>query len=225
MARKLDRQKAIELRLRGGTYSAIKSLLGISKSTLSYWLRDIELKPSQREKINKDAMAKRVETYIQTTRARRKRIIQEYYEIEKKNLGIVTKRDFLVAGLFLYLGEGEKGNWFTSAVSNSNPTTIKFVVFWFTKILDVDRKKIKIRLHLYQDMDIQKEITFWKKITGLPTSQFGKPYIKKTNFSKINYSTFGHGTCNVIVGDVKLKHKIMTAIQVILDSENAILGV
>lgn len=225
MARKLDRGKAINLRKQGGTYTFIRKQLNVSKSTLSYWLRDIELTPDQLNKIKKETIAKRVETYIQTTRERRKRIIQECYESEKKNLSHITKRDFLIAGLFLYLGEGEKSNWFVSSISNSNPSIIKFAVFWLVKILGVNKKKIKVRLHLYQDMSIQKEIKFWQKVTGLPIIQFSKPYIKKSKFTKINYSTFGHGTCNIIVGNVKLKHKIMTAIQVILDSAGANKGV
>ncbi|HXK35567.1 MAG TPA: helix-turn-helix domain-containing protein [Candidatus Paceibacterota bacterium] len=224
MARKLDRQQAVELRQKGYPYPAIKKLLGVSKSTLSHWLRDVELTSTQRNTIYEEGLAKRVEKYLSTTRARRQKIVQEYYDKQKVKLLPLTERDLLMAGLFLYLGEGSKSRWFDVGVSNSNPTIIKFAIIWLVSILGADKKKIKVYLHLYSDMDIQKEIQFWKKVTGLPLSQFRKPYVKKSKFSKVSYSTFGHGTCNIILGNVKLKHEIMTGLQVILNEVGASQG-
>ena len=224
MARRLDRKKAVELRQQGSTYTVIKKMLGVSKSTLSYWLRDVELTPTQRRKIYENGLAKRVEKYLSTTKERRRKIVQVYYNQQKIKLLPLTKRDLLMAGLFLYLGEGSKSRWFDVGISNSNPTIIKFAILWLVDILGADKKKLKVYLHLYSDMDIQKEIYFWRKITGLPFNQFRKPYVKKSRFSKISYSTFGHGTCNIILGNVKLKHEIMTALQVILDEVGASQG-
>lgn len=207
----------MKLRQQGYTYPAIKKSLKVSKSTLSYWLRDVELTPAQRSKIYSEGLAKRVEAYLLTTRARRKRIVQEYYTKQKDKLLPLTKRELLIAGLFLYLGEGAKSNWFDVGISNSNPSIIRFAIFWLVDVLGANRQKLKVRLHLYSDMDIRKEVNFWRKITGLPLNQFGKPYIKQNKFSKVSYSTFGHGTCNIVTGNVKLKHEIMTGLQVILD--------
>jgi len=43
MARFQDKEKALALRKQEMSYSQIKSILGISKSTLSSWLRDYPL--------------------------------------------------------------------------------------------------------------------------------------------------------------------------------------
>ena len=41
------KEKAIKLRKEGYSYSYIKDKLGISKGTLSYWLRDIKYVPNE----------------------------------------------------------------------------------------------------------------------------------------------------------------------------------
>lgn len=43
MARRIDKNKAIKMRESGMSYSQIKAELGVSKSTLSLWLRDLPL--------------------------------------------------------------------------------------------------------------------------------------------------------------------------------------
>ena len=43
MAWRIDKNKAIKMRESGMSYSQIKAELGVSKSTLSLWLRDLPL--------------------------------------------------------------------------------------------------------------------------------------------------------------------------------------
>ena len=218
--RKEEKRKAIEMRLAGEPYEHIKSTLGISKSTLSGWFKNIALTKEQLERIRGNATAKRVETYIKTTKERRKRIFNNFCEEEKKNLFPLSKRDLLMAGLFLYLGEGAKSDWWRINISNSDPSIIKFSTFWFTKILGIKKDKLKVQLHLYNDMDAEKEIEYWKNVMDINRDQFVRPYIKKTSSQRIDHPSFGHGTCNVYTCDVKLKHKIMAGIRVILEEVN-----
>lgn len=209
---------AIKLRKKGKTYPYISRLLIVNKSTLFYWFKNINLTPEQIEKIKKDKKQKQIEAYNKTIAARRKRITQLFFEKEQKALGKMAKRDFLIAGLFLYLGEGSKTSWSKIAISNSDPRIIKFGMFWLTKILKIPPNKVHVGIHLYTDMDIKKEILFWSKITGLSKKCFFKPYIKKSSSKRINHPTFGHGTCNIIAYNVNLKHKIMAGIDVIISS-------
>lgn len=221
MNRRLDRREAIELRLQGKTYTFIKDYLNISKGTLSYWLKNIKLTKFQLKNIKKDSTERRIENYINTRRKKRIKIFESYLENGRKNLLPFSKRDFLIAGLFLYLGEGEKSNWWTTSISNTNPSIIKFVLFWFTKILKIPKNKIKVHLHLYKDMDIEKEINLWTKITGIPRKQFRKPYIKKTSSKSIDYYTFGHGTCRILIEATELKNKVIAAIRIILEESGS----
>ena len=218
MARFEDRKKAIELRLAGQTYSSIRDVLSVNKSTLSDWLKNTPLSPKQIEKINRDTVAHRVETYIKNTRARRERIFQGYCSSQKKKLLPLSNRELLIAGLFLYLGEGSKSRRSLIQITNSDPSIIKFSLFWVTQVLGVTKDKLRVQLHLYKDMSIEDEVNFWLKTTGLKREQIIKPYIKKSTSLKINHPSFGHGTCSLYTCDAVIKDEIMAGIRVILDS-------
>ncbi|OGN19170.1 MAG: hypothetical protein A3F25_01150 [Candidatus Yanofskybacteria bacterium RIFCSPHIGHO2_12_FULL_45_19b] len=217
MVRVLDRQEAVRLRKLGKSFTYIRKKLNVAKGTLSYWISGIKLTKEQLKNIQKEGRALQVERYIKTRKEQRKKIFDTFCEIERANLLPLTKRDFLVAGLFLYLGEGSKSTWWETGISNSNPAIIRFVIFWLTKILKVPKNKIKIYLHLYKNMDIKKELGFWSETTKIPLTQFRKPYVKKTSSLAIDYFTFGHGTCNVLVNGGDIKNKIMAGIRVILE--------
>ncbi|MEK7659444.1 MAG: hypothetical protein AAB338_02205 [Patescibacteria group bacterium] len=221
MNRRLDRREAIKLRLRGKTYTFIKDYLNVSKGTLSYWLKNIKLTKSQIENIKRSSTERRIENYINTRREKRVKIFESYLKNERRNLLPLSKKDYLIAGLFLYLGEGEKSNWWTTSISNTNPSIIKFSVFWLTKVLKVKKSRVRIHLHLYKDMDIEKEMNFWSKLTGISKKQFRKPYIKKTSSKNIDYHTFGHGTCRILVEDTKLKNKVISAIRIMLEESGS----
>lgn len=218
MARFEDRRKAIELRLAGQTYSSIRTQLNVNKSTLSDWLKNIQLSREQLEKISSDTIARRVETYINTTRIRRKKISETFYQGQKKKLLPLSKRDFLIAGLFLYLGEGAKSDRSRIQITNSDPAIIRFSIFWINKILGIPKDRLKVQLHLYKDMNIENEIKFWLNETDLNREQVIKPYIKKTSSLKINHPSFGHGTCSVYCHNAKLKDEFMAGIRVVMDS-------
>jgi hypothetical protein len=84
--------------------------------------------------------------------------------------------------------------------------------------LNIDKKKIKIQLHLYENMDLEKEKGFWKKTLGLPKDQFYKPAIRKLQKASFSYrESFRHGTCSVYVNGVEKKREVMAAIQAFLD--------
>ncbi|MBI4919859.1 hypothetical protein HY838_01020 [Candidatus Azambacteria bacterium] len=130
----------------------------------------------------------------------------------------LSNRELFLTGIFLYWGEGTKATKGELTISNTDPKVIKFSLYWFVKILKVPKNKIKILAHLYNDMDIDKELLFWSELTKIPLSQFRKPYIKKTSLKSINYKgTFGHGTCNVKVIDTKLTEKIMMVLKAVSD--------
>ena len=216
-----ERQEAVRLRRLGYSYSYIKKKLGVSKSSLSYWISNIELSSMQIKKMRDAGESIRVENYRKTRQKQRKEIFEAFCKFERENLLPLTARDFLVAGLFPYLGEGAKHNWWEVGISNSNPTIIKFALFWLTKILKVPKKKIRIYVHLYKNMDVEGELEYWSKTIKIPLEQFRKPYIKKSSSVEINYFTFGHGTCNVLVNSGEIKNKITAGIRVILEAAKA----
>lgn len=215
MAKFLERQKALKLRVQGKSYSQIKAILGLSKSTLSYWLRDYPLS-KERVRELRDCNQIRIERYRETMRIKKSVRLERVYKVQKKRIAIFSTRDLFIAGLFLYWGEGAKTRVSDLVISNTDPAVIKFFIFWAKKSLKVPKEKMRIYLHLYKNMNSQKEIDFWSKILTIPRSQFGKPYIKKTSTYQINHKGgFGHGTCNVVVGNVRIAEMVLMGIKVI----------
>src|SRR3989344_4443345 len=99
MAKHSERILAIKLRRRGMSYSQIKAKLGVSKGTLSYWLRDYPL-PEDRLRELRDWNERRIERYRQTRRRQREKLLSDIYKEVKKDVLPLSKHDLLVTGLF-----------------------------------------------------------------------------------------------------------------------------
>lgn len=220
MARFKDHEKAISLRKKGMSYSQIKKIIKVSKSTLSLWLRNYPLS-KQRIRELRDWNEQRIERCRETKRKKKEKRLNDFYKEQKKIIFPFSKKESYLAGLFLYWGEGKKSDSTKLSVSNTDPSVIKFFIAWLTKSLKVPKEKLKIHLHLYKDMDIKKEIRFWLKALNIPKKQFNKPYIKKSSRKAINHKGgFGHGTCNVNLGNARLSEKTLMAIKTVSDRYN-----
>ncbi|MEI6581013.1 MAG: helix-turn-helix domain-containing protein [bacterium] len=212
MARKLDKQKAVTMRKKGMSYSQIKEELKVSKSTLSGWLSDMPLSEKRIRELQADSPV-RIERYRNTMRAKKDARLDEVYEKVCKDIGVLSKRDLFLTGLFLYWGEGTKAQNSLVALTNTNPSMLKFFIKWL-KLFGIENKDLKVKLHLYSDMNIKKALDFWSKELNIPKDQFHKPYIKKTDSRSITYKNgFGKGTCSVILGSRDLWEYIIMAIK------------
>jgi hypothetical protein len=212
MARVQDKQKALVLRKEGKSYSEIKVLLGVSKSTLSGWLSDFPLSPDRIKEL-RDHSPRRIESFRNTMRIKRESRLEIIYNKVKTDIGKISNREALIGGMFLYWGEGGKTLNSTVALSNTDPSMLKFYIHWLS-LLGVSTKEIRVTLHIYADMESGETVSFWSKELGLPASSFTKPYIKKSNLTDLTYKNgFGHGTCMVRYYDQKLSDYIAMALK------------
>ena len=212
MARILEKQKAIQLRLAGYSYSKIKKELGLSKSTLSGWLADYPLSDERIREL-RDWNYERIEK-CRNTKARKKKIrLENVFTSVSKDIGHLSERDMYIAGFFLYWGEGGKTRMSTVSLTNSNPSVLKFFISWLI-LLGVDTSKLKIRLQIYADMDQRKMMEYWSNTLNIPISQFDNPQIKKSNQANLTYRNgFGKGTCTVIYNNRALGEYVLSGIQ------------
>lgn len=207
------KSQAIQLRKEGKSYSQILKDINVSKSTLSLWLRSYPLSPVRMKEL-RDWNEDRIMHYKETRRKRKEKLLADILKKQQKTIFPLFKRDLFIGGLFLYWGEGSKTKFSWCAVSNTDPAMIYFFVRWFEFYWGIDKKKMKIRLHLYQDMSIKKEINFWSKYLSISQEQFRKPSIKKTFLKSRTYKVgFSHGTCNLIIGNANLTKEILMAIK------------
>jgi len=215
MARLRDHEKTLTLRKQGMSYSQIRSIIKVSKSTLSLWLKNYPLS-KERIKELRAFSERRIERFRETVRQKREKRLTETYQTQKQLILPLSNRELFIAGLLLYWGEGTKCKRDGLSISNNDPSVIRFFIYWLKKSLAIPKKKIRILLHLYNDMNINNEINYWSKILRIPLRQFNRSYIKKTPSTRINHKGgFGHGTCNVRINSVPLAEKIFMSLKVI----------
>ncbi len=217
------RQKAVDLRLtKQLSYSEIKKRLGVSKSTLSYWLQEYPLTAEKILELRRKGWQKGEasrEKYRLTMRKKQEtddnHVYQKCATFFREN---ITADMLYVAGLMLYWGEGDKRNKYRIVVANSDPHLLKFFVSWAIKFLKVDAKDFRVQLHLYANMAIPEEEKFWRSQLRLPMSQFYKTQVRKVGKNTYSYKgSLRHGTGSVFLLGVEHKRKIMMAIKAFLD--------
>ncbi len=134
-----------------------------------------------------------------------------------KDIKTLSKRDFFIAGLFLYWGEGTKTSVASTSLSNTDPAMIRFFIQWLES-LGVPRNRLRVYVHLYADMDVQAELNYWSKALDLPLSSFRKPYIKTSNRNGLSYpQKFTHGTCNLLYDNRDISEYVRIALDYIRD--------
>lgn len=209
MAKHKKREEAFFLRKKGFSYSQIKESLGVSKSTLSTWLKH---EPLSKEKISelRDNSQKRIESFRNTMRSKREEVVEKVFAQEKKAIGSLSKRDLKLVALSLYWAEGTKSWDSKTEITNSDPLLLSVFIQWMI-CSGVSKDRIKIALHLYENMDIDKEILFWSKTLDISKKQFYHPRIKK-NTRTVYTGRGGHGTCQVIFGNREFNDKIYAGI-------------
>ncbi|MCP6718297.1 MAG: hypothetical protein KJI70_02015 [Patescibacteria group bacterium] len=217
MARLKDHEKALALRKKEMSYSQIKDVLRVSKSTLSVWLRDHPLSKKRIREL-RDRNERRIERFRDTMRKKKEKRLDKTYKLQKNLILPLSKREAFIAGLFLYWADGSKYRADHLSLSNTDPSMIQFFIYWLNKCLKVPKKKMRVVMHLYSDMHIDREMKYWSKTIKIPLEQFSRPYIKKTLSERINHKgSFGHGTCNLRVNSVLLAEKIIMGLKAIAD--------
>jgi hypothetical protein len=117
------------------------------------------------------------------------------------------------AGFYLYWAEGTKSAPCTVALTNSDPSMLVFFVSWLTSQA-VPRTSLRIKLHLYADMNTKQSIEFWSSKLSIPSTQFYKPYIKAARSDSKTYKgMFGYGTCTVIYHNRDMYEYVMAVIK------------
>ena len=163
-----ERQQARQLRRTGLPLSEIALRVGVSKSSVSLWVRDVEFAPLPRPPRGR----RRAPNALQ----RRKQAEIERLVAEGRSLiGRLSEREFLVAGVALYAGEGSKTDG-EVRFANTDPRMIAFFCAWLRRFFAIDEARLRVRLYLHEGLDLAASVAFWSGATGIPPSQFRKPY-------------------------------------------------
>jgi hypothetical protein len=78
-------------------------------------------------------------------------------------------------GVALYAGEGSKRDGAVK-FANTDPRMVAFYCTWLRRFFAIDEARLRVRLYLHEGLDLAAAVAFWSDVTGIPPSQFQKPY-------------------------------------------------
>ena len=169
------------MRFEGRSYREIREVVGVSKSTLSLWLRDVPLTNDQRQALalrGPEAASLRAADN-RALAARRRSFIQSQ---ARDQLGELHESELFVAGVVAYWAEGAKNKPWRSGQSvkfmNSDPELIRLFLAWL-RLIEIPKDRLVFRVHIHESADATGAITYWSGVVDAPVSQFGNCTIKK----------------------------------------------
>ncbi len=173
--------KAKEYRKKGYSITELKEILGVSKSTISKWIQNVELSDTaQARLISKSTKGQLASQKTIRAQTEQKNMDADVFASNVlKNVQLSDNIALLLCSM-IYHCEGSKSIKDSVTFTNSDPNLIKTFILLFRKSFKLNESKFRILMHLhdYHNEKIQKE--FWSNITGIPASQFMKTYNKKT---------------------------------------------
>ena len=192
----LEKNKAIDLRKSGKTYSDILKIVPVAKSTLSLWLREIGLSKKQKQNISK----KKLESALRGGLIRKKQRIEiskEIFSKSEKEIGKLSHRELWMIGTALYWAEGSKEKDYRPGsgvdFTNSDPKMIKFFVFWLKKILKIPSNRIRFEIYIHENYkeDLERVKNFWSNVLDFSKNNSLKVYYKRHSI-KTNRKNIGN---------------------------------
>jgi hypothetical protein len=208
--RTVERLEARRLRSEeGASMKVIASRLRVSVSSVSLWVRDIELSPEQRAVLRNKVSGGSSANAIA---ARRRRTLSQ-----EGGRALVRDADPLfVAGIMLFWAEGAKARNEVSFV-NSDPEVVRFFARFLRRFYRVPDERFRVACNLFADhLARQREIEqFWLDMLKLPPSCLRKSMVNV--YSKYSQrkrrGRLPYGTCKLVVCDTSIVQSIYGAIQ------------
>ncbi len=204
--------KAISLRENGKTIAYVEKTLGIPRSTLSYWFKNIVLTPKQLEKLGKESKQRfdnaRAEAVKWHNAGKSERLARAELQAEETLKALPLENSALteLALAFLYLGEGAKND--RTSLGSSNPEIASFYINTLRSIYQVPNDKIKGYLHLRADQNETELKLFWSQVLDIPVEQFGKSSFDKRTAGRPTHENY-KGVCTIECGLVEIQRKLM----------------
>lgn len=178
------RARARELRGQGLDYEEIAGALGVAKSSVSLWVRDL----ARPARLSYDECRRRsaegARRYWAAERPVREARRVATREAARAQIGTLTDRELLIAGAIAYWCEGGKSKPHQSSdrvmFINSDPALIRFFLR-FLETAGTPRTDLRFRVYIHENADVESAQRFWLEVTGATIDQFASPTLKRHN--------------------------------------------
>jgi transposase len=178
------RARARTLREQGLDYEDIAAALGVSKSSVSLWVRDMprpeRLSPEQ----CRQRSAEGARLYWEAERPAREARRVAVRDAAAAEIGTLTAREIVIAGAIAYWCEGSKSKSYRRSERvefiNRNPDVIRFFLR-FLREVGVELSQLRLRVYIHESADVAGALRAWLAITDLDPAQFRSPVLKTHN--------------------------------------------
>jgi len=215
-------EEARILREQGCSIRDITAQLGVSKSTVSLWVRDIQLSEEQIEHLNANARlgsARGRERFTRAMQVRRQAMIARYRNEAEEAYATLSRDAQFMFGLALYIGEGSKGELSALIVTNWDSRVIVKAIEFFRR-LGVPKERMRCKIMLHPSQDARAAERYWSEETGIPLTQFGNTYQAISPGSRGKRGQkWPHGGCQLSVSSVELRYKMNRWMELALHGE------
>jgi transcriptional regulator with XRE-family HTH domain len=210
-----ERVEARRLRRLGWSVREIERRLGVSRSSVSLWVRDVPLTEEQIAELHRRSATSPGQLAGAAANAALGRVRRRSYQTEGRNRAREGDRLHL-AGCMLFWAEGDKHRNGVR-LTNSDPDLLRLFVTFLRRSYDADPSRIAVTCNLFADhLARQREIEdFWLRTLDLPRFCLRKSivnvyskYSQKKRRNKLPY-----GTCKVAYSDTAVAQSIYGAIQ------------
>ena len=179
MAKPEEKLKACELRREGKSIKEIAGIVGVTKDTVSKWVRDLPMTHEQARHLEKEMFSRGHRGRMIGAQMNKEKRLQriEVARIEaEREIAELSKGELFYLGLGIYWGEGTKAENTALAVTNSDYRIIQIMIRWFTECFGVLMNDLSPRVFIsntHEDRE-EKIFEFWVEKLGIPREQFKK---------------------------------------------------
>ena len=198
--------RARRLRATGRTLADIAAELGVARSSVALWVRDVEYAARPRRRARR-----RGPNVLQRRKAAE---IEAMDSDGAARLGHLGRQARLAAGAALYAGEGAKRDG-TVSFANSDPAMMRFFCVWLREFFEIDESRLRVRLYLHEGLDLAEASAFWSAVTNIPQQQFQAPF-RATPDPTIRTTKHVYGCCHVRYASTTTHRAIMGLIRALL---------
>lgn len=203
-----ERERAKALRSAGWTVPDIALEVGVARSSVATWVRDVPVVLGPR----------RLRAGPRPNRLRDARLAEiaalDAEGVER--LGVLGDQAFLAAGAALYAGEGAKGDG-RIVFANSDPSMVAFFCRWLRTFFCIDERRLRVAVYLHEGLDLEAAEAHWSDVTIIPRSQFTKPYRAAADPS-IRTNKHEHGCVRVVYSCSRTHRAVMGLCRALLSS-------
>jgi transcriptional regulator with XRE-family HTH domain len=208
-----EQRRARELRALGWSVREIEAELGVARSSVSGWVRDVELDLAARARLVERARL----GPLNSARRSRDRSRERRLDYQDQGRDLIRRRGAsYIAGCMLFWAEGDKARN-DVRMSNSDPDLLRTFADFLREHFDVRDEDFRVYCHLFADhLDAKSRIEqFWVDRLGLPPSCLRKSQVNVySRYSqKKRRNTLPYGTCKLVVHSTQIVQTIYGSIQ------------